>query len=111
MERRPEAGSQPHRGIAPRFNRRRERCQHHGNAKAVYDQRNVGAAKSFVELGSAGDRDTSMRRHACGYPVGDETNTSDHRGRMSRFQQGEIWWYPEKGAFVAKSRRKHWWWA
>jgi len=45
-----------------------------------------------------------------GYPVGDETNTSDHRGRMSRFQRGEIWWYPEKGAFVAKSRWKHWWW-
>ena len=36
-----------------------------------------------------------------GYPIDDETNTPDHRGRMSRFQNGEIWWYPEKGPFVA----------
>src|SRR5258708_23127857 len=34
-----------------------------------------------------------------GYPTADETNTPDHRGRMSRFEHGEIWWYPGKGAF------------
>src|SRR5262249_47176907 len=35
-----------------------------------------------------------------GYPIEDETDTPDGRGRMSRFQRGEIWWYPDKGAFV-----------
>ena len=41
-----------------------------------------------------------------GYPVGDETNTPDHRGRMSRFEHGEIWWYPDKGAFERSNPRK-----
>jgi hypothetical protein len=36
-----------------------------------------------------------------GYPIDDETNTPDRRGRMSRFQNGEIWWYADKGPFVA----------
>jgi uncharacterized protein with LGFP repeats len=35
-----------------------------------------------------------------GYPIGDETNTPDHYGRLSRFQNGEIWWYPDKGAYL-----------
>ena len=35
-----------------------------------------------------------------GYPVSDETSTPDHRGRMSVFEHGEIWWYPDKGASV-----------
>jgi hypothetical protein len=35
-----------------------------------------------------------------GYPVEDETYTSDHLGRISRFQHGEIIWYPDKGARV-----------
>jgi hypothetical protein len=34
-----------------------------------------------------------------GYPVSDETYTPDHRGRMSRFEHGEIWWYADKGAY------------
>jgi uncharacterized protein with LGFP repeats len=37
-------------------------------------------------------------RSKLGYPVADETYTPDHRGRMSRFEHGEIWWYPDKGA-------------
>jgi hypothetical protein len=36
-----------------------------------------------------------------GYPISDETNTSDHYGRMSTFQNGQIWWYPDKGAYVS----------
>ncbi len=35
-----------------------------------------------------------------GYPIDDETYTPDHRGRSSRFERGEIRWYPEKGAYV-----------
>ncbi|HEY6305866.1 MAG TPA: hypothetical protein VI488_05315 [Candidatus Angelobacter sp.] len=35
-----------------------------------------------------------------GYPVDDETLTPDRLGRMSRFERGEIWWYPDKGASV-----------
>ncbi len=35
-----------------------------------------------------------------GYPIGDETLTPDHLGRMSSFEHGEIWWYPEKGAYL-----------
>ncbi|HEY6393547.1 MAG TPA: hypothetical protein VIX89_19860, partial [Bryobacteraceae bacterium] len=34
-----------------------------------------------------------------GYPVADETYTPDHQGRMSRFEHGEVWWYPGKGAY------------
>jgi hypothetical protein len=35
-----------------------------------------------------------------GYPISDEINTPDNRGRRSRFQHGEIWWYPDRGAFL-----------
>jgi uncharacterized protein with LGFP repeats len=36
-----------------------------------------------------------------GYPIEDETYTPDRVGRMSRFQNGEIWWYLGKGAYLA----------
>lgn len=39
-----------------------------------------------------------------GYPIEDETRTPDGRGRMSRFQQGEIWWYPDKGPYVREAK-------
>jgi LGFP repeat len=39
-----------------------------------------------------------------GYPIGDETLTPDQLGRMSAFEHGEIWWYPEKGAYVHEKR-------
>jgi len=39
-----------------------------------------------------------------GYPITDETYTPDHLGRISSFEGGEIWWYPEKGAYL-KLRR------
>jgi uncharacterized protein with LGFP repeats len=39
-----------------------------------------------------------------GYPTSDETSTPDHRGRMSMFEHGEIWWYPEKGAYLQTPR-------
>jgi uncharacterized protein with LGFP repeats len=35
-----------------------------------------------------------------GYPVSAELSTEDGRGRRSRFQHGEIRWYPEGGATV-----------
>jgi hypothetical protein len=35
-----------------------------------------------------------------GYPISDEIDTPDGRGRRSRFQHGEIWWYPDRGAFI-----------
>ncbi|WP_109488503.1 LGFP repeat-containing protein [Occallatibacter savannae] len=35
-----------------------------------------------------------------GYPISDETLTPDRIGRLSKFEHGEIWWYPEKGASV-----------
>lgn len=41
-----------------------------------------------------------------GYPVEDETLTPDRLGRMSLFEHGEIWWYPEKRAFVRPQRTK-----
>jgi hypothetical protein len=37
---------------------------------------------------------------ALGYPTSDEIHTPDGRGRRNRFQHGEIWWYPDRGAFV-----------
>lgn len=40
-----------------------------------------------------------------GYPISDETDTPDGKGRMSRFQHGEIWWYPESGAEVHLGRK------
>jgi uncharacterized protein with LGFP repeats len=39
-------------------------------------------------------------RGALGYPVGDEEPTSDGQGRLSRFERGEILWYPGTGAAV-----------
>jgi hypothetical protein len=44
-------------------------------------------------------------RSRLGYPIEDETYTPDHRGRRSRFEHDEIWWYPEKGAYVLHVRR------
>jgi len=41
-----------------------------------------------------------------GYPTGDETYTSDHYGRMSEFQHGEIIWYPNKGAYARYKTRE-----
>ncbi len=37
-----------------------------------------------------------------GYPVEDETLTSDHLGRKSVFEHGQIWWYPDKGAYLKR---------
>ena len=38
-----------------------------------------------------------------GYPIADETFSPDGAGRMSMFENGEIWWYADKGAFVVDS--------
>jgi len=35
-----------------------------------------------------------------GYPISDEYDTPDGRGRRSRFQHGEIWWYPDRGPYI-----------
>jgi hypothetical protein len=42
-----------------------------------------------------------------GYPIADETYTPDHRGRASRFQHGEIFWYADKGAHVVDDNNQH----
>jgi uncharacterized protein with LGFP repeats len=39
-----------------------------------------------------------------GYPLGDETLTPDNLGRMSVFEHGQIWWYPDKGAYVKQTK-------
>jgi hypothetical protein len=39
-------------------------------------------------------------RSKLGYPTTDEMDSPDGKGRVSRFQRGEIWWYPDRGAFV-----------
>lgn len=39
-----------------------------------------------------------------GYPVSAELSTEDGRGRLSRFQHGEIHWYPDTGATVHPAR-------
>jgi uncharacterized protein with LGFP repeats len=39
-------------------------------------------------------------RSKLGYPTTDEMDSPDRKGRVSRFQRGEIWWYPDRGAFV-----------
>jgi hypothetical protein len=41
-----------------------------------------------------------------GYPIEDETYTPDRRGRMSRFEHGEIWWTPERGAYEPPPKGK-----
>jgi uncharacterized protein with LGFP repeats len=40
-----------------------------------------------------------------GYPIADETYTPDHHSRMSRFEHGEVWWYPGKGAYERTLKR------
>jgi hypothetical protein len=35
-----------------------------------------------------------------GYPISDEVSTPDQKGRMTKFERGEIRSYPDKGAFV-----------
>ena len=41
-----------------------------------------------------------------GYPTGDETLTPDQLGRMSSFEHGDIWWYPDKGAHVHTEKQR-----
>jgi hypothetical protein len=41
-----------------------------------------------------------------GYPTNDETLTPDRVGRLSAFEHGEIWWYPDKGAYVREAERQ-----
>jgi hypothetical protein len=48
--------------------------------------------KLWVSLGA--------QKSSLGFPTSDEIPTPDERGRRNRFQHGEIWWYPERGAFV-----------
>jgi hypothetical protein len=57
---------------------------------------------SHVVLGQILALWTSLGAEAgqLGYPISDEIDTPDERGRRSRFQHGEIWWYPDRGAFV-----------
>lgn len=40
-----------------------------------------------------------------GYPTTGERDTPDRRGRMNRFQRGEIHWYPNTGAYEIPSLR------
>jgi hypothetical protein len=37
-----------------------------------------------------------------GYPVSSETDTHEHGGRVSRFERGDIVWYPDAGAEVRR---------
>jgi uncharacterized protein with LGFP repeats len=37
-----------------------------------------------------------------GYPICSEEPTPDGRGRQSRFEFGQITWYPESGAVVSR---------
>jgi hypothetical protein len=41
-----------------------------------------------------------------GYPIDDETYTPDHYGRISRFEHGDIVWYPGKGARVISEGKR-----
>jgi len=41
-----------------------------------------------------------------GYPTGDETLTPDQLGRRSSFEHGDIWWYPEKGAYLHTEKQR-----
>jgi hypothetical protein len=41
-----------------------------------------------------------------GYPIADETLTPDQLGRMSSFERGDIWWYPDKGAYIRTEEQK-----
>jgi hypothetical protein len=72
---------------------------------AIYWNRRVCAhvlqadiLKLWLQLGAT--------RSELGYPIDDETITPDHHGRMSSFEHGEIWWYPEKGAYVHKNEER-----
>ena len=38
-------------------------------------------------------------RSYLGYPISDEQATPDGRGRVSHFQGGSIYWYPDRGAY------------
>jgi hypothetical protein len=42
-----------------------------------------------------------------GYPTSDEMNTPDGQGRMSKFEHGEIWWYPDQGAYIRQEPPGH----
>ncbi len=40
-----------------------------------------------------------------GFPTTDERLTPDFKGRYSAFEHGEIWWYPDRGAYVKEKGR------
>jgi len=40
-----------------------------------------------------------------GYPISSEGPTPDGRGRQSRFELGQINWYPDIGAIVSQYSR------
>jgi uncharacterized protein with LGFP repeats len=68
---------------------------------SVYWSPNTGA---HVVQGAIRDLWLSIGGHesALGYPVSDEMDTHDGRGRRSCFESGEIWWYPDSGAIVKR---------
>jgi hypothetical protein len=46
------------------------------------------------------------QQSSLGYPTSDEINTPDERGRRSKFQNGEIWWKPGRGAYVYRGDKQ-----
>jgi hypothetical protein len=64
---------------------------------SVYWSRATGA---HVVLGEIRDEylHQGAQTSALGYPISDERDTADSRGRVSHFEGGDIVWFPESGA-------------
>ena len=73
----------------------------HFQGGSIYWTQQTGAHEVH---GAIKDKWASLgwERSYLGYPISDEQVTPDGRGRVSHFQGGSIYWYPDRGAYDVK---------
>jgi uncharacterized protein with LGFP repeats len=83
-------------------------CNRPSDAQGVVESTISWSARTGAHVVHGEIRDLWLQMGAesgdLGYPISSEEPTSDGRGRQSRFEFGEIEWYPESGAVVSSSR-------
>jgi uncharacterized protein with LGFP repeats len=93
---------------APAGRHRMASCNRPSDAQGVVESTISWSARTGAHVVHGEIRDLWLQMGAesgdLGYPISSEEPTSDGRGRQSRFEFGEIKWYPESGAVVSSSR-------
>jgi uncharacterized protein with LGFP repeats len=99
----------PVRGIsAPAGRHRMASCNQPSDAQGVVESTISWSGRTGAHVVHGEIRDLWLQVGAesgdLGYPLSAEEPTADGRGQQSRFEFGEITWYPDSGAVASSSR-------